>query len=96
LIAILDDQASGQSVAEIAGRFHCTLALLIEEMCSEISKKTSLRRVVFSGGVFQNCLLTQLAVARLARAGFDVLTHSLVPPNDGGLALGQAAIACRR
>lgn len=93
LAAIIDGRAAGVSVAEIAGRFHCTLAEMVEEMCAEISKRTSLKRVVLSGGVFQNCLLTELTVSRLEMSGFEVLTHSLVPPNDGGLALGQAVVA---
>jgi len=49
--------------------------------------------VVLSGGVFQNCYLTEKTVVLLEQAGFRVLTHALVPPNDGGLALGQAVIA---
>ena len=49
--------------------------------------------VVLSGGVFQNALLVELTRDRLEVAGFDVLTHRLVPPNDGGLALGQAYLS---
>jgi hydrogenase maturation protein HypF len=81
------------STAQIAGRFHLSIATMIEEVCSELRQRTGLKRVVLSGGVFQNCLLTETTLARLEKSGFEVLIHSLVPPNDGGLALGQAAVA---
>jgi len=91
--AIVKDSSEGRPVAEIGGRFHVSLAMMIEEVCSQVRGKTGLAKVVLSGGVFQNCLLTELAVTRLERSGFQILTHSLVPPNDGGIALGQAAVA---
>jgi hydrogenase maturation protein HypF len=52
-----------------------------------------LNRVVLSGGVFQNSLLLERTCQQLKSRGFDVFTHSRVPPNDGGIALGQAAVA---
>jgi hydrogenase maturation protein HypF len=91
--AIIKALSFGCSVAEVAGRFHYSLALMIEEVCDQLRRRSGLSQVVLSGGVFQNCLLTEMAVARLEKSDFKVLTHSLVPPNDGGLALGQAAIA---
>ncbi len=91
--AIVKDCSEGRAVAEIGGRFHVSLAMMIEEVCSQVRKQSGFSLVVLSGGVFQNCLLTELAVTRLERSGFQVLTHSLVPPNDGGIALGQAAVA---
>ena len=91
--AIVKDCSEGRPVAEIGGRFHVSLAIMIEEVCFQVRGKTGLAKVVLSGGVFQNCLLTELAVTRLERSGFQILTHSLVPPNDGGIALGQAAVA---
>ena len=93
LAAILRDVDTRTSDTVIAGRFHVTLAAMITEVSDELRHRTGLDRVVLSGGVFQNALLTELAVPRLARAGFTVLTHSLVPPNDGGLSLGQAVVA---
>jgi len=96
IAAIVDDHLAGRSTAEIAGRFHWSLACMVREVCLLLRQRTGLDRVVLSGGVFQNVLLTEMAVAQLEGAGFDVLTHSLVPPNDGGIALGQAAIAAIR
>lgn len=91
--AILKDCLAGRPAAEIGGRFHVSLASMIEDACIRIRQKTGLGQVVLSGGVFQNALLTEMALTTLGNAGFKVLTHSLVPPNDGGIALGQAAVA---
>jgi hydrogenase maturation protein HypF len=62
-------------------------------MCGRISKKTGLKQVALSGGVFQNRLLLKLTTTGLREAGFEIFTHHLVPCNDGGLSLGQAVIA---
>jgi hydrogenase maturation protein HypF len=91
--AIVNDHLSAVGAERIAGRFHLSLAVMIEEACAELHKQTGLAKVVLSGGVFQNCLLTGMVVSRLEKSGLTVLTHSLVPPNDGGLALGQAVVA---
>lgn len=92
---IYEQQKQRVNPALLAGQFHASLAEMILDVCQELRSRTSLTRVVLSGGVFQNCLLTTLTLERLERSGFEVLTHSLVPPNDGGLALGQAAVAAR-
>jgi hydrogenase maturation protein HypF len=64
-------------------------------LCREIRAGNGLERVVLSGGVFQNRLLSEELLTLLEADGFRVFTHRLVPPNDGGLALGQAMIAGR-
>ena len=91
--AIVADLRAGVPVEVIAARFHNGVAALIQELARAIRAETGLSRVVLSGGVFQNVTLLERAVARLQAGGFQVLTHRKVPPNDGGLALGQAVVA---
>jgi hydrogenase maturation protein HypF len=93
LAAIVRDVEKGTAMPLLAAKFHITMALMISDMCSLIAQETGLRVVALSGGVFQNRLLFRLAVAALARKGFEVLTHRLVPTNDGAISLGQAVIA---
>ena len=82
--------------AVIAGRFHRTVAEAAIRVCLRIAKETGLGRVVLSGGVFQNRLLSEMIYTGLTAQGLQVFTHRLVPANDGGIALGQAAIAARQ
>lgn len=96
LKALLDEIRRDMPAGWISGRFHTTLAVMLVDACRRIRTQVDRNRVVLSGGVFQNRYLTELAVRLLAKEGFDVLTHSQVPPNDGGLALGQAVIAGRK
>ncbi len=77
----------------IAGRFHSTLVEIVAQVCCRLRQRSGLDVVVLSGGVFQNALLTTEVVARLERAGFRVHRHRRVPPGDGGLSLGQLAVA---
>jgi hydrogenase maturation protein HypF len=93
LRALLDDLRAGVLVPRIAARFHNGLADLIRDICLIAHESTGIKNVVLSGGVFQNSTLHSLTGPRLESAGLTVYTHQLVPPNDGGLALGQAAIA---
>ena len=70
--------------------FHRALADEILAACEEAERQTRIRKVALSGGVFQNRLLLELVDDGLTEMGFEVLKHSLIPPNDGGIALGQA------
>ncbi|MFC7584240.1 carbamoyltransferase HypF [Nonomuraea antimicrobica] len=87
------DLAAGVDSGVIAGRFHNGLAAVVTRACAAIRQSTGLTAVALSGGVFQNALLLERTAERLRAAGFRVLTHVRVPPNDGGLSLGQAAVA---
>jgi len=90
---LVDELQQGVPTARISGRFHTTLATMVVDVCRRLREQTGVNRVVLSGGVFQNRFLTEHACKGLQAENFTVLTHSLVPPNDGGLALGQAVIA---
>jgi hydrogenase maturation protein HypF len=94
--AVLTDRAAHVSPAVISARFHRGVAQLIVTMCIKLRERHGLNTVALSGGVFQNVLLVQRSVAQLHTAGFDVLTHHQVPPNDGGISLGQAVVAAAR
>ena len=93
LAAIVRDIESRTPVPVISSRFHHTIADIIVKMCLMIGQRNNLKQVALSGGVFQNRLLFRSVTAALRDEGFEVLTHSLVPTNDGGIALGQAAVA---
>ncbi len=84
--------SAGIPAPEIARRFHRTLANLLAQAVATVAERTSLKRVVSSGGVFQNYLLAGMLEQELKRRGLRVFTHTRVPANDGGLALGQALI----
>jgi hydrogenase maturation protein HypF len=87
--AIEEGRRSGVSGARIAKRFHNTLA----EMIVEVAKREGLRRVCLTGGCFQNLVLAERTIERLAASGFTPYWHQRVPPNDGGIALGQLVAA---
>ncbi|MCY0886745.1 MAG: carbamoyltransferase HypF [Firmicutes bacterium] len=79
-----------------AARFHATVAALLEEAVQAVRQTTGLEEVALGGGVFQNRLLTGCLYRRLTAAGLTVLVNHQVPPNDGGLAYGQLAVAAAR
>ncbi|OGN99735.1 MAG: carbamoyltransferase HypF, partial [Chloroflexi bacterium RBG_13_52_12] len=91
--AILNDLNNHTPKARIAARFHDTVVQMILEVCQKFSPVTGITGIALSGGVFQNRLLLSKAVASLESAGFEVYTHRQAPCNDGGISLGQVAIA---
>lgn len=93
--AILNDSRKKLPTSLIARRFHSTIAEMVLEMCLHIRRQTSIGLVALSGGVFVNKILTGDVIDRLEHNRFRILRHRRVPPNDGGLSLGQLAIAAR-
>ena len=85
LRAILEEIDAGETPGAISGKFHATLAAIIAAAAGSVGEET----VLLTGGCFQNALLLDCAVDALEQSGFVVHRHHLVPPNDGGLALGQ-------
>ena len=83
-------------IEQLAFKFHAGLAAQIVEACKLARQKTGLNTAALSGGVFQNHLLMRLVLPSLRKESFQVLKHSLVPTNDGGIALGQAAAALHK
>lgn len=90
--AIVADLMAGLEPSHIAGAFHRWVADVVLATSNRSREQTGIATVALSGGVFQNRLLTELTVPMLTQAGFEVLLHRQVPPNDGGISLGQAAI----
>ena len=93
---IVQKRLEGQSAEALAYAFHLGLAELVEAACLRAREQTGVSIAALTGGCFQNLLLLRLCVDKLRKAGFRVLIHSLVPPNDGGVALGQAVAAAQR
>ncbi len=91
--AVVADVRSGVPTPVISARFHNGLALMVRSVCESIRDQRGLNEVALSGGVWQNVTLLSKTLAQLRKAGFTVYIHRLVPPNDGGIALGQAVIA---
>jgi len=88
--------ADRQGVGVSAARFHNTIVAGIVRACESVRADRGLHRVALSGGVFQNEWILTRTLAGLRTAGFAVFTNTLVPPNDGGLALGQVAVAAAK
>ena len=93
---ILTRRLAGESVDRLAMEFHRRLAGQIAGAVQAAREQTGLPAVALSGGVFQNRLLLELTVELLEQMKFHVLTHHLVPPNDGGIALGQAVYGLKQ
>ena len=92
---IVADRESGEDVGHLAWSFHAELAALVVAACERVRAERGVATVALTGGCYQNTLLLALTVSALRERGFTVLTHSLVPPNDGGIALGQAVVAAQ-
>jgi hydrogenase maturation protein HypF len=91
--AILEDLGRGVPRGRISSRFHLTVALMIVSVCEILSHSTGLRRVVASGGVFQNRMISGLTRRLLEEKGMEFIGHREVPCNDACISLGQAVIA---
>ncbi|HEY70673.1 MAG TPA: carbamoyltransferase HypF [Anaerolineae bacterium] len=91
--AVVEDLRSGTAVEKIAARFHNGVAAMVLKSCELIRERGGSRKVVLSGGVWQNQILLTRTLAQLRERDFEVYIHRQVPTNDGGIALGQAAVA---
>jgi hydrogenase maturation protein HypF len=94
--ALLRDVAARVPPSRIAARFHKGLAIAVVRMLERLAPQAASRTVALSGGVFQNRVLLEQLASRLETLGWRVLMHRDVPAHDGGLALGQAAVAAAR
>lgn len=92
---LTEARLAGENPEMLAQRFHRKLAEAIVAGCCRMREQTAVNVVALSGGVYQNVLLLRYTREMLEECGFQVLTHHLIPPNDGGICLGQAAAAMR-
>jgi hydrogenase maturation protein HypF len=90
--AVASDVLAGEPVSLVARRFHTAVSDLIANLAERCRERTGLERVALGGGVFQNALLLDTAQHALTERGFTVLRPRLLPPNDGGIALGQILV----
>ena len=93
LAAMVQDKDRGTPRGALAAGFHQSLGHASAELASRLASRHGLDTVALSGGVFQNALLTEVVTTALAGLGLRTLVHHRVPPNDGGISVGQAAIA---
>jgi len=89
---VVEDMTAGVDTTRIAARFHHGLAYAVVGACERVRELTGLDTVALSGGVFQNAMLLRLTLERLRAKGIQAITHRTVPPNDGGVALGQLMV----
>ena len=91
--ALVRDRAAGVDAAVLAAWFHESFGIAAARVAARVASDAGLDVVALTGGVFQNALLTDVVESALTAAGLEVLVHSAIPPNDGGISVGQAAIA---
>lgn len=94
LQCLSNERKAGKDTSELARAFHNSLSRSIREACIQLTKQHQLDTVVLSGGVFQNNLLLELVKADLKQSNMNIWVNHTVPANDGGISLGQAALAC--
>lgn len=92
---VAERKLAGENSNQLALHFHRRLAGMIVSACEKAREETGINSVALSGGVYQNKLLLDYSVTMLEERGFHVLRHHLLPPNDGGISLGQAVAAMR-
>ncbi|MFB7452065.1 carbamoyltransferase HypF [Streptomyces sp. NPDC056194] len=95
LAAVAADVLDGTPAAVVAARFHHAVARLVRTVCAAARGETGVETVALTGGVFANAMLSSACARGLGEDGFTVLRHRRIPPNDGGLALGQLVVAAR-
>ncbi|MEU7015274.1 carbamoyltransferase HypF [Streptomyces sp. NPDC046385] len=95
LTAVVADVLDGTPAAVVAARFHRAVARLVRVVCAAARGETGVETVALTGGVFANTVLSSACAEGLREDGFTVLRHRRIPPNDGGLALGQLVVAAR-
>jgi len=96
LRTIIIEIQNGLPAPQILGKFHRTIAELLAQSCQNVRHSANINEVVLSGGVFQNRLLLKQLLVRLQSLDFRTYINQKVPPNDGGLSFGQAAVAAAR
>jgi len=93
---IVNDLQAGTAIGQISARFHNTFVQMLADTVQQVADETGISQVALSGGTFQNELVLTGLHQKLTGADFEVLIHRKTPPNDGGLALGQAVVAAER
>jgi hydrogenase maturation protein HypF len=96
LAALLEGREAGVAPPVLAAAFHETFGRAVAALAADLTGERGLDTVVLTGGVFQNARFSEVVADALATAGLRVLTHRAVPPNDGGISIGQAAVAAAR
>jgi hydrogenase maturation protein HypF len=94
--SIVSDLSAGMVQSLISAKFHNSMANMVVDVCDQIRETRGLEQVVLSGGVWQNMVFLHKVVPQLRERGYFVLVHREAPTNDGGIALGQLAVAQHR